>query len=319
MSYMAIKRKLIIVFMTEDNENSELFNRISLFFQAFNIKNQLRISNRKLQVALKSELPPLNVLYNSKSYDEVIHFDDTCIRFCVHDSSKRINANEFISYNSHVIEIIIGEPVNVNPNNNPFEFSINIQTTEELFSIVEDVMLDIQMFYHYGYDKDFQTITERKQFSQLKVDFCNTFLSEKIQSKYYSFSTFCKNGSTDLDYNEYVKLWNDFSTYLKKNKPSSGASSITEDIVNRITSTPIYGKQISPKELTNKLNGLKPGKYLFVYLKTRPRQKKTLSMLQPLFSGTKLKRGSFEIVPYEMRCRYERHKRYISFYYFEIT
>ncbi len=318
MSNMAIKRKLIIIFMTEDNENSELLNKISLFFQAFDFKNQLRISNGKLKEALKAELPPLNVVRGAKSYDEVIHFDDTCIRFCVHDSSKRINANEFINYNSHVIEIIIGEPVNVNPNNNPFEFSINIQTTEELFSIVEDVMLDIQMFYHYGYDKDFQTITERKQFSQLKVDFCNTFLSEKIQSKYYSFSTFCKNGSTDLDYNEYVKLWNDFSTYLKKNKPSSGASSITEDIVNRITSTPIYGKQISRKKLTNKLTGLKPEKYLFVYLRSKPHQKKTQSILQSLFSGTTLKRGSFEIVPYKMRCRYERYKRYISFYYFEI-
>jgi len=35
MSNMAIKRKLIIVFMTEDNENSELFNRISFSLTDF--------------------------------------------------------------------------------------------------------------------------------------------------------------------------------------------------------------------------------------------------------------------------------------------
>ena len=35
MSNMAFKRKLIIVFMTEDNENSELFNRISFSLTDF--------------------------------------------------------------------------------------------------------------------------------------------------------------------------------------------------------------------------------------------------------------------------------------------
>lgn len=318
MSKTSIKRKLIIVFMTEESENSELFDEISLYFQAFDLKSMLRVSNGELQNALKTELPSLKVECVSKSYDGTMIFDDTCIRFCIHDASKSIQATNAVCYNSHVIEVSIGDSAPNQQVNNAFEYTINIHTKKELYSIVEDVMLDIQMFYFYAYDKDFPTLSDRKLFSLLKVDFCNRFSENKINTKYYSLATFCKNGSTVLDYKKYVELWKEFSVNLCNNKTKSETISITEDIVNRIIDTLPYGKQISQNKLYNKLSGLKPGKYLFVYLKTRPHQKKALSILQPLFCGTKLKRGSFEIIPYDMRCKYERHRRYISFYFFEI-
>ncbi len=319
MSNTSIKRKLIIVFMSEDNENNELFNDISLYFQAFDLKSLLRISNGKLQEELKAELPPLKVERVSKSYNDNMIFDDTCIRFCVHDSSKCIKTNNVVKYNSHVIEVSIGDPVPNKTGGSTFEYSVNIHTKDELYSIVEDVMLDIQMFYFFGCDQDFTSISDRKLFSLLKVEFCNSITNNKINTKYYSIATFCKNGSTVLDYNKYVKLWRDFLTYLSNKKPIIGSPSEATDVVDRIIDTLPYGKQISRNRLENKLLGLKPGKYLFVYLKTRPHHKQTFSKLQPLFSGTKLKRGSFEIVSYEMHCRYERYKRYINIYYFDIN
>lgn len=321
MNVKSTKRKLIALFETEEGSNTELFYKVVQRFMAYNIDSFLRKANNKLSYTLGAELPGLSVLRTPENNVKSIDKNDKIIRFMLHDLTEiKVNHN-ITDNNSHIVEISVGETHDKKNKNDMFEFKVTISSIEELCSIIEDVMLDIQMFYHFGLNKDFKNVEERKNFSLLKVDFCKEKMCDfEIQKRYYSLATFCKNGSNELDYKNYAELWEAF--YKKINGNVYSTEYMTEDYLNKIVDDIInkhpYGNQISRRKLCKIIFNLKKGRYILACLISRPHNKKTLRIISPLFKGTKLRRGSIMIVPYESRIKYCRQNRYIHVYEFVV-
>lgn len=321
MNVKATRRDIVVLIKVEEGDNRQQYSKIANRTSSFNFDAALRKSNNKLKYALKADLPGLSVnVLTRGSFDATIT-SDIAIRFILHESAQKLPFKKISSNNSHVIEIEVGSNENLMETSGLFEFKAVVNTMDELYSIVEDVMLDIQMFYFFGYNLICKTLVDKKNFSILKLDFCQKQISNcTLVGRYYSLATLCKNGCTTLDYNEYVKKWKEFNDTIgiKNTKPIDDDIRGIDRIVDYIINTHPFGMQISKRKLRRRISNLKNGRYILAYLVSRPHNKKVIRNIQPLFKGSKLKRGSMIIVPYEMKTKYKKFNKYINLFVFTI-
>lgn len=320
MNVQATKRRMVMVMEVEEGVNSELYYTITQGFRAMNINEALRKANNKLCYALRTELPGLIVRNKSVTDEAMIDSDDTLIRFMVHDSIRKYAFPKVSDNNSHVIEISVGLEKGSDKYEGIFEFQVVIDSKEALYSVVEDVMLDIQMFYYYGLHNDYISLNERKEFSLLKVNFCKDMLNNNLSTmRYCSFATLCKNEKFELDCKRYIAMWREFVASLRDDEHiTTNETEKKTDVIEYIMKNHPYSGQISRRRLTNMISELEKGRYVLVFLFSSPHKKKVIHNLQPMFKGSRLRRGAIMIIPYNMRTKYSKYSRYVCNFEFTI-
>ena len=316
------KRLLIKISDIEEGDNTKLFYEVLRQFDQMGIKIPLKRANNKLVKTLNKQLPGLEVSIvkgtNAKQVLDERKSDN--IRFVIHDAPQKIEMNHLSDCNSHVIEISIDSDTH-SDDCTLFEVKYIINKKEDLYNIIESVMLDIQMFYYYGFDNDFVSVKDRKIFSLYKVEFCSSLHNNVDENqKYCSFASLCRNADGILDYDKYIKVWEDFVQYIngKTNAENSIIECNNDNVVNEILLNHPYANQISTKKLCSLISKLKAGRYVLVFLYSNPRKHKDINRLLPMLKGKKLRRGTIKVVPYKEFSKYQKESNFLYLYPFRI-
>ena len=171
------------------------------------------------------------------------------------------------------------------------------------------------MFYFYGLEKQYKDYQERRIFSREKVRFiwekgCHSYLGYVEDTEYVSFASFCRKGSElEINYKEYVKIWEEFIDRLRKKNAISSVRS-ARDIIN---SHPQKG-QLSEKKLARLLRDLPSGQYILVRTEKKPKKKRQRLVVENRFGMKKWKTGRMKIVPMKYRYTYQKLRPYVSLY-----
>lgn len=322
---MNSNNRSIVVVRTLDNSN--LLLECSKYLRCNNIWKLMKKKTKELKNNTKNkDIPFVNLdkffletiegqKINKENYAE--------IRFVIHDN----NGTEYVQENSsctfsHTIEILLNDDnTSTSDYESIYDLKVIIKDVNMLIAFIEDVVFDIQMFYHYNFDATFSSIEQRKAFSQKKQIFC---LNRKLHSPYItstnsnycSIASYCRNDKFEFNYNQYSELWSEFEKELfftdNNNKPAIAK------IVDEIISKHPQGKQLSYKKLYKEIIELPKGRYCIIRIIKKSKNKQVIHSLNPLFKGSKVKIGKFCIIPINKTQTYKDHKEYFSFYDFEI-
>lgn len=208
------------------------------------------------------------------------------------------------------------------------EFSAKVFPGNEkkLIFLIEDIVLDIQMFYYFGYDKSVVELHLKREFSKQKVDFLigkkmKSYLGSIIDSDYVSFASFCRMDNGKLDFDLYVDLWKEFNIFIKNNKAIMTLASkhiySSKDIKNILKEHP-KGGQLSLNKIQRLLCSKPEGKYILIRTEKKPKYFRQRRIIENRFGmAEKWKTGKLKIVDYKYRYTFQKMEPYVSLYEFE--
>lgn len=225
---------------------------------------------------------------------------------------------------SHAIQVSVNDIVFrtgwVNGENN-FSAKVFIDEREKIIQIVEDILMDIQMFYIDSFDIEYSDFSERRKFSEYKTQFIvekekTSYFGELKDAEYISFASFCRDKS-GINYEEYVNLWDDFKQWLSKKNDIESHLIISFDNVSDILKKHPKGKQLSLRKIEKILSFLSDGRYYLLRTEKKPNSIKQFKEISTFFGMKNWKTGKIRIVPQSERYRWIRLKPYISLFEFE--
>lgn len=322
-----LKRSMVIVLSPE---NTNLMRDCVMHFKTIKIKDKLKENTICLKSALKvSEIPNVDItkIECELEYGEIISTSDEIneLRFIIHDmkGSEAVNNKSYDKF-SHTVELYVNDDLTFSPNDvTSCDLRTVVYSIGQIDAMLEDVVLDIQMFHFYNFENQFVSIADKRKFSKLKREFCEKN-NKKIccdyllndDASYCSFASFCRNDNYTLDYKIYCDFWHDFKEYLSYKKGILYEDD-TNAIVDKILSEYAHSKQISRRKLYHLIEPLKKGNYILVRLDRKPKKKKTRKCISSLFNGTKIKVGAINVVPMKYKYVYRKYKKMISMFYFD--
>lgn len=322
----SLNRSMVLV-LSSDNTN--LLHECVRYYKTIDINNMLKKSTVNLKSVLKiTEIPKVSLtkFFCEVGNNNIIHYNDDIneLRFVIHD----VNGNDAVnneSYDqfSHTIEIYVNDEPGFKPNDlTACDLKAVISNVNQINAIIEDVVLDIQMFHYYNFENKFNNIQYKKEFSKLKREFC-IMKKKRIKcgywlnddANYYALSSFCRNDDYSMDYETYCDLWNEFYNYLLSKKYNL-FSQETKTIVDRILNEHKQGKQISAKKLYRLVEPLEEGEYILIRLNRKPKKKKVMKEINALLNSSKVKVGTIHVVPIKYKYVYQKYSKLLSMFYF---
>lgn len=234
---------------------------------------------------------------------------------------------------SHALQVSLGNDVsrkNWVLAEDGFSAKVFPDDKEMLIKLVEDIVLDMQMFYFYGYDKNFCDIPSRRIFSKEKVSFllqqnmCS-YLGNVEDAEYVSFASFCRNTDGKVDFEKYKEIWNTFNSELLQNskivdntvRVAHSRLIINRATVGLFTTHHPKGKQLSIKKIQSKLEKLPYGQYALIRTEKKPKKYTQRVNIESRFGMKKWKTGRLKIVPIKYRFTYQKMVPYVSIFEFE--
>ncbi len=209
-----------------------------------------------------------------------------------------------------------------------FSAKVFPENKEMMIKLVEDIVLDIQMFYVYGYEKDFCDVMSRKIFSKEKVAYLlnkdeKSYLGNIEDAEYISFASFCRDSNEKIDFEKYKEFWEKFDKYLKKDVKTSTVQEkesrviISKANIKFIAECHPKGGQLSVKKIEKYLMNLPVGKYVIVRTVKKPKKSVQCARIKNKFGMKKWKTGKIKIVPIKHRYTYRKMLPYVSIFEFE--
>ena len=244
-----------------------------------------------------------------------LHSDFTCYMDSISDiSNLRILVNfedfdnnelnkQFLdSKITHLIEIsLINHVVGDLNSLDGASTTIYVDSIQKVISIIEDVMLDISMYYSFLDSADYFDVSFRKKFSFSKVmsvkqqQLISNQWSSELNKGYVAIAGFFRthNGFNFLGY---VEFWKKIveEIDIKSSLPQ------TVDIESQLKRHKDYG-ELPKKRILKLLEGLPDGEYYLARIFKCPKRKKKMKILMAIFGGKKLKRGKVIVVKKERR------------------
>lgn len=235
------------------------------------------------------------------------------------------NMNNIIERNfSHAVKVSLGNDGNRNnwvSAEEEFSAKVFPNNRIELVHLIEDIALDIQMFYYYGYENLILEIEDKRNFSKSKVDFIMSkgmlsYLGKIEGADYISFASFCRNtASQNVNFKMYIQLWEKFVTFLDVNSLSTYFS---EDNIEDICKMYPKGGQLSVKRIKKLLEKLPSGKYILVRTERKPKDYRQRRFIENRFGMEKhWKTGKIKIVAFKQRFLFKRMEPYVSIFEFD--
>lgn len=301
-------------------ENRERLNSIGIVLNSAKKRSKI---HDEFKSALKDEgilvehVPQVSIIV--KPYDGRAKINDA--RAYIYESKKCHSQEMLVEGNSHIVQISIGCKNSSGGWHNgetdfPAKVYLGPATPKEVVVwLVEDIRLDILMFYFFSLDELYSNSDERRAFSRTKVKFVKdmnlqSYIGTIEDPEYVSMASFFRNGKT-YDWHGYIKTWKAMVDSIKQ----AHASYDTPAGIEMFKVHPKY-KQISTRRLKILLEGLKTEKYYLIRTERRPREKKIQKEIMSRFGLEKWKIGKLKIVPSNTRYTWERMLPYISMFPF---
>jgi hypothetical protein len=250
------------------------------------------------------------------SISKSIVYDNT--RIVVY-SNSHISSNlgipETFSEASHIIAINLRQPSFRIAGKNPYSMQVEINgpgtyedDKDKIFNILEDVLLDLQVFHTLPFLRHFfRSLDDKRAFSLLKSEFIrhNNYTQYGVRPdqsnvSYASLASCARDSLPGKFYlDKYKKIWFKFiynwlfsSTYNDSDSENHVPTFDNEEISNNILSLPRLGGQISERKLkrTLSMDADKGFHILFIAIR-RPRQSKHVTEMATFFGREKWKKN----------------------------
>ena len=202
-----------------------------------------------------------------------------------------------------------------------FSAKVFINSKEDAKRIVEDVLLDIQVFYSKSLDVEFDNIEKRREFSRFKAEYVkrfklNCYLGECRDAEYVSFASFCRNDYGIIQYDKYNLLWNDFIKWLNEKQKYA----VYKDGMTTIKLKKKHpkGGQISYRRLNSIVSALDNGRYCLIRTEKNPKKSRNRREILSRFGLSKWKTGRIKVVPIKDKYTWKRMVPYISIFEFSL-
>lgn len=141
----------------------------------------------------------------------------------------------------------------------------------------------------------------------------NSYLGYVKDTEYVSFASFCrKRKNFEIDYNEYIRIWEEFIFEFGKRKRKTSKS--VQDI---LFLHPKKG-QLSEKRIGQILEKLPDGQYILARTEKKPKRKKQRQIIENRFGMKKWKTGRINVVPIKYKYTYQKMRPYVSLYEIEL-
>jgi|694.fasta_scaffold73488_3 hypothetical protein len=298
---------------------SDLLDKIGGQWELF--IDQLSRSRNNLYWLSKGNVPSLYRFYPSNrcgvdSINKSTVYDNT--RVVVYSNShisSTLGIPETFSEASHVVAINLRQPSFRIAEKKSYSMHVDLNgpdsydlDKDKVFNILEDVLLDLQVFHMLPFLRHFfRSLDDKRAFSLLKAEFIrhNNYKqygvrSDRSNASYASLASCARNSLPGkLDLEEYKKIWFKFiynwlflSTYNDSGSENHVPSFDSEEIINNILSLPRLGGQISERKLKRTLS-MDAGKgfhILFIAIR-RPRQSKHATEMATFFGREKWKKN----------------------------
>ena len=228
------------------------------------------------------------------------------------DVDSIIYANPSIS---HLVELsfLDHSSDDLNTTSSP-SATIYIEDLDDLLKLIEEIMLDICMYYTMFDDKKIYDTLFRKEISIKKAEFLkkqgieNSKWNLDTNKGYVSFATIF-NASKTFDYQAYIKFWEDFGKTLNIN----GQPKKYPSIISQLRRHKDYG-ELPVKKIILQYETLPKGQYFLARIKRIPRRHKAQRTLVSIFGGSVLKRGKFKIFPADKLPNLNGFENYVSLF-----
>lgn len=323
----AYNRTLILVV---SKANTQLMANISLMLSINDVNKIIDKCNSKLKCYLKGGCVP-HVKIRKDIFDlakncefEQVNFEE--LRLLIHDNFGNIPLNGINEEkNSHTIEVCAStDDSNILATPRQYDLRVVVDSTEQVFAIIEDVILDIQMFHFYNLDSEFSTTDEKRGFSEKKIIFCKertscyNLISE---DNYCSLASYCRDENLNLDYKLYCNLWDKFYKQLTSSPNDVHKVRSIDELVDYIVSNHEQGEQISRRKLRVliKKKCVNNGKYTLVRWSKRPKTRKEANKIKVLLKGKWVHVGKIIIIPSSERYCYQNNEKYFSLFDFNYS
>ena len=174
--------------------------------------------------------------------------------------------------------------------------TVYVSKPSKVIKIIEDVMLDISMYYTIFSEQIINQVEFRNSFSYRKVNQIKKLNLNSIDwdidknKGYIALAGYFWSGE-EFDYIKYVELWEEIGSNLRVKTNKLCFPTVEEQFKLHKD----YG-ELSMKSIIKKYNELSPGEYLFARLHKIPKRKIAESTLLSIFGGKVLKRGKWKFI-----------------------
>lgn len=322
MENQRIRRTILLDRSGDDSKYKEIF------YSGLALRNwrsrKFRDENEKLKRALHRE--------HIRTVTPIIEY------YGIDDSDKRLRVYAYRSGCCHIENIDVAETshsiqVSIKDTNEKadwklgeidFAAKVYLGDRNDLVNVVEDVVMDIQMFYVYSYDDHCLDVEARRMFSKEKIDFVienglTSYWGDVKDSKYISLASVCRNRD-GINYEDYVNLWERFNKWFDdRNKKDTHLESNMGNVAKNLLNNHPGRNQISMKRFRRLLSEVSLGRYYLIKTERKPKYKKTRVEIESRFGMKKWKNGRLKIVPISDRYTWTRLIPYVSMFEFDYS
>ncbi|MBN8675416.1 MAG: hypothetical protein J0L56_14900 [Chitinophagales bacterium] len=292
-----IVRRIAFVLPPNDKVKSEVSLRYTLIAGLDELNNSLnkklnelsKIGKTVKKVVIDNTSPSMmRADHQIKNIENVIESIDP--KFDIRVIVNLYNSLEFLGSEllinceiTHLYEISTKTTYNILNKPNSEICRLNATKPSQIFQYIEDIMIDIAMYYTYIEQfVGIQTFPVKKDFNRLKMDWLRQNLTaefEKHKSEnlpFISLSYFF-HSKNSFDYHHYVEAWSNISnTYISENKITKHEITIEEQLKNHKS----Y-KNLPIRKIKKLHDQLPSGEYLLIRTEIKPQQSK---MRRSIFS-----------------------------------
>lgn len=314
-------RQVVIDYQVEDRERlnsigAEL-NYLKSHSKMFNeLKRALKASGESVE-----HLPYVKM--NVTPYKKDAPLSD--VRAYIYESKKCHSEDMKVEGNSHIVQVSIRDSNSVTGWHNgetdfPAKVYVDLDGNKNKVKwLIEDIRLDIIMFYYHSLDEIFVSADERRAFSRKKVQYVKTIKQSSYlgnidctdNPEYISVAAFFRTGE-DIDWDGYFKCWKEMIKAIKRDIRKRTKLLKGLDIFK---THPKYG-QISLRRLSILLEAVDAGEYYLIRTEKKPREEIKQKEIMSRFGLVDWKTGKIKIIPARSRFTWERLKPYISMFSF---
>jgi hypothetical protein len=231
------------------------------------------------------------------------------LRIIVNISNYFLEKDDEINANiSHLVEVTINNnEIGWYNSVSPINAKVYVDNKDDVLSLIEDVLLDIAMYYNYIENINEGDILSGLDFSKKKVEF---IIKNKYNSKYgpihpgsdYISLASLSYNKNSFSYSNYIKLWDNLIKFIY---PDIASKSIVmerdEYLIEQLKKHNEYG-QLPLKRILKICRDLEAGSYILVRTKKNPSTNIKKSQMIPFFKGP----SKFNYLKNKVRTHYKK-------------
>lgn len=304
------------IFFEEIEEEKDLIWNYQAAYCNWNLKDMIKHNANNLKKVLG-----VNDIQNVKiKILNAASESDENLRVYVYKTQKCNTEALNIHDVSHALQVSLGNKERSNwvSADSDFSAKVFIDDEKKLMMLIEDVVLDIQMFYFFNCEKNYNDYMKRREFSKKKVKFllnqgAGSYLGDVKDTEYISFASFCREGNdNNINYTKYKSIWEDFIDIINNEDMNKKENLSVKQI---LSSHPKY-RQLSISKIERCLATLPCGEYILIRTEKKPKTGKKCREIKSWFGMKKWKTGKIKVVSSKYYYTYQKLIPYISIFEF---